>query len=138
MTLPIDFQSFLNLIASQAFIGVLLSWLIEHIPFMQDATVANWKKLLFALLVCILWVLVSTLIVQGGLPTTANGVYAMLMTAVAVIFTNQAAYKLIDNIPALRDFLLALFGHATIAGTALLMGTSGASIKTSVEVEQPV
>lgn len=123
MQQPMDLQSFLNLIASQAFIGILLSWIIDHIPFMQNAAVANYKKLSFALLVCILWVVVSTYIQQGALPHDANGVYIMLMTAVAVIFTNQAAYKLIDNIPALRDFFLALAGKATTA--TVTMSTSG-------------
>lgn len=130
IVLPIDFQSMLALVASQAFIGVLLSWLIEHLSFIQDAKVANWKKLAFAVLVCVLWALISTLIQQGGLPTTANGWYMLLMVAMAVIFTNQSAYKLIESIPDLSGFLLAIFSRPA------LIGTGGTSVKTSVEVEQ--
>lgn len=134
IVLPIDFQSMLALVASQAFIGVLLSWLIEHLSFIQDAKVANWKKLTFAVLVCVLWALISTLIQQGGLPTTANGWYMLLMVAMAVIFTNQSAYKLIESIPDLSGFLLAIFSRPALIGTAV--GVGGTSVKTSVEVEQ--
>ena len=136
MNLPTDFQSFLNLIASQVFIGLLLTWLIEHVPFIQDDKVKDWLKLLFAVGVCTVWALGSTLILQGELPHTGQGWYALILLIVAVLFTNQASYKLIDHIPALRDFFLTIFGKgatAIITSSTSTTATAGQSLQLTLD-----
>jgi len=116
ITLPVDFNALLNLIATQAFIASLLSLLVQHVPFIQNPSVANWKKALFVVVVCVAWVLLSTIIQTGTLPSTPNGWYSLLLVLVAVIFDNQVAYNIVNTaIPGLGDWLLQLFGKQTTA-----------------------
>lgn len=111
ITLPVDLPTLLNLIATQAFIASLLSLLVAHVPFIANPLVANWKKALFVVLVCVAWVILSTFIQTGTLPNTPNGWYGLLLVLVAVIFDNQVVYNIVNTaIPGLGDWLLQLFG----------------------------
>lgn len=107
---PSDFQALVSLIISQAWIGILISWLIAHVPFVQKDSVANWIKVVFIAVVCLAWSLFATVVTSHGLPQTPDAWYGVVYLALVVLFTNQAFYGLVDKIPALRDFVLQLFG----------------------------
>ena len=111
MNPPIDLATLANLIATQAWIGSLISLVMEQVPFIKDPTVANWKKLGAIALLCIVWAIFSTFIHLGGLPTTPDGWYTLVLTAGAVILTNQVAYQLVATVfPNISDWLLLFSG----------------------------
>lgn len=113
ITLPVDLQSLLTLFATQAFIGSLISLIMEQVPFIKNPLVANWKKLLVIGLICVAWSILSTLVLQHGLPQDANGWYTLLLTAVMVLLTNQTAYQLVATVfPGIANWLLLFSGKA--------------------------
>jgi hypothetical protein len=107
---PANLAAFIALLVNPITMGILLSLLIKHVPFMQDVAVANWKKALFAVLICQLWALIVAALSPSGLPTTPTAWYATELFAVSVLFSNQAFYQIWSQIPCLRDFILQLFG----------------------------
>lgn len=111
ITFPVDFQSLLTLFATQAFIGSLISLVMEQVPFIKNPARPNWLKLLVIGLICIAWAIISTLVQQGGFPTTPSGWYTLLLTAVMVLLTNQSAYQLVATVfPGIANWLLLFSG----------------------------
>ena len=109
IVVPADFSALIALLVNPVTMGILLTWFIGHIPLIKNDSVTNWVKFVFAVVVCLIW---SFLVTVGthGLPATPDQWYALVYTGLAVAFANQAFYQVVNNIPALADFLLALFG----------------------------
>lgn len=126
ITFPTDLASFLSLIKNPIVAGLMLTWFLTYVPFFINPKNANWLKFTVAIVICLLWAFGVTLL-GSGLPTTATSVYGVIDLGLSVAFTNQAFYRLIDNLPAIKNFLLALFGKPT--------STQTTNIKLSAETQ---
>ena len=107
---PVDLAAFIAVLVNPITMGILLSLLIEHVPFMADSKVANWIKAAFAIFVCLFWALLVTVLGPNGLPANPSAWYGVVILALAVAFSNQAFYQIWSQIPCLRDFILQVFG----------------------------
>lgn len=115
---PASWNEMLKIISNPLTMGVVLSILIEAMPFIKDDKVSDWIKLLFVLVVCLIWsTLISLLTLQPGQPITAAWVYADLALGIGVMFSTQAFHKIRVNWPDFSAFLLALFGKPTTQTT---------------------
>lgn len=114
---PVDPQAFLALVTSPLFMGVFLSWVFDHVPQVRDPKVADWKKLGLVALLCYVWAIFSSIVTLGHIPSNINEIYAVFLLGLGVLFSNQASYALVEKIPALRDFILQLFGRPAVITT---------------------
>jgi hypothetical protein len=109
---PINLPALGTLIASQAFIGILISWLVAHIAYIQNPNRPDWAKVILIALICFAWSLFSTTYALKTLPTSPDAVYAVVYLTLVVLFTNQAFYGFVQRIPGLRDFIQTMFGKS--------------------------
>lgn len=114
ITFPTDWNAFVAFLIQASTAGLFLTWLLTHIPLIRNDNVTNWVKFAFAVLVCFLWAFVAFIVTTNGLPNTPNGWYGIINSGLAIAFTNQAFYGVIQNLPNLSSFFLALFGKAPI------------------------
>ena len=141
MNLPISWDQFVQLVATQAFIGALLSWFVEHVPFIQAAAVANWKKALFIVGVCILWAFIFIYVSQGSLPHDVSSWYLLVITAVSAIMGNQGVYKLFNEwFPGLADFLTGVLSKPAqvTMTTSTTAGTTASGTVTIIPAEKGI
>ena len=119
--LPPDLSALYSILANPVTAGIVLSMLLENMPFIENAAVANWKKALVCLLTGIVWALVITLVGPNGLPTSANGVYSIIVSALAVVFSMNVWHTVvIVGLPTFWAGILALFGVTTTTATSPL------------------
>lgn len=113
IVLPTDVNALVTLLISHAFIAALMSWVFEHIPFMRNAARPDWQKLSLVALICLIWSFVVTVVGLKHIPLTPDEIYTWVLLSLVVLFDNQAVYALVNQIPALRDFILMLSGKQT-------------------------
>lgn len=136
--LPADLAALYAVLANPIMAPVWLSMLLEQTPFIQNQSVANWKKMLASLLVGLLWsIFVSLGNPDGGFAFTAGGIYAIVRAGLSVTFLMNVWNKAAEQgLPWLSDFLLTLFKRTTISNTVVTDGksatVSSASTVTSV------
>lgn len=121
---PTDLTAMLTLIASQAFIAIVISWVVAHLAFIQNPDRPNWAKVLLIALFCFAWALFSITYTSKALPTGPEGVYAVIYLTLVVLFDNQAFYGLLQRLPGWGDFIQALFGKT---GTVTVSTTTNST-----------
>lgn len=116
INLPIDLAAFYAILANPVMAPIWLSMILEQTPFIQNATVANWKKLGLTFVVALGWAILSVVFnPNASFSLSAATVYAIARSAFALCFGMNIWNKLVDQgIPWLRDFLLTLFNPSSV------------------------
>ncbi len=127
--LPPDLAALYALLSSPIFAGAFLTWFIGHLPLVKNDERADWLKFTLAVLVCLVWAFVVTFFGKGGLPSTANGWYTIVVLGLGIAIGNQAFFQVWSHIPALRDFLLALRGKTSTVTVSTTTGENGPATK---------
>lgn len=134
IVIPADYAALVTLLVNPLTMGMLVTWLLSHIPLIKNDNVTNWVKFTVAVVVCLVWSLVVWIAKNGGLPTSTAMWYSALYVGLAVVVANQAFYQVLQHIPALRDFLLAFAGKPSVPVTLTSTTSSGDGGKTSTTV----
>lgn len=129
--LPANLAALYAVLANPVTAGIVLSILLEKMPFIENASVANWKKAIACVLVGIAWSLFVTIAGPVGLPASPTAWYTLIATGLAVVFSMNVWHTVvIKGLPGLQTFLLALFKPQTVTITATDPG--GASVSKQV------
>lgn len=109
---PASWAEMLKLISNPFTMAIVLSIFIEAMPFIKNDKVSDWLKLLFVLVVCLLWsTAISLLTLQDGQTITRAWIYSDLALGIGVMFNTQVFHTIANNLPQLKAFLLALLGR---------------------------
>src|SRR5260221_8706773 len=138
--LPPDLAGLYALLSSPIFAGGFLTWFIGPLPLVKNDERADWVKFTLAVLVCLVWAFVVTFFGKGGLPSTANGWYTIVVLGLGIAIGNQAFFQVWSHIPALRDFLISIFGKTsavTVKTSTNANDTSKAETTISTELATP-
>jgi len=128
---PLSLSDLLTIVAQQAMNGILLKFFLDNVPFFRNSARPDWQKFTVAAIICFGLIVGATFITNDGLPTTGNGWYLLVVTALALLFTNQSAWGFFNAIPGLRDFFLALFGkQSSNTITVSSVGATTSLVKT--------
>ena len=134
---PTDYSQLLAIVSNPVTAGVVLSILIESLPFIQNKSVSNWVKLGFITLVCLSWsTLVSLLTLTPGTVITASWVYNVIALGVGVEFSTQAFHAVVNNLPSFSAFLLALLGKPSTTAS-ITLSTSASDSSAAIGVTSP-